>query len=191
MDPIKVVIFVAVFAALLLLGRKLSSHGSGDAFPGPSMLPESYGAEDDDPVDEEEVESQPAVVGAELPFPISLPPITRSADGFYNRPEILNYYFSKIDLIQGPADPKAFCDEFFIELRSPADRNTWAPKYLVATPAGLQKELASLATSAIHLDSSAIIIAKWDMATVLQEVLKDVMGNWAHSDADESAEDMD
>src|SRR5882672_6543826 len=102
-DPIKIAIFIAVFAALLLLGRKLSSYDSSHAVPGPSIRPAAYGLKVDEEVDEK-MKSLPATVGADLPFPILLPDIEMDKDGRYNRPEFLNYYFEKIDLASGPSD---------------------------------------------------------------------------------------
>ncbi len=67
-DPVKLVLFIAVFAALLLLGRKLSSYDSSHAVPGPSIWPAAYGLEVDEQVDEK-VEVLPAMVGADIPFP--------------------------------------------------------------------------------------------------------------------------
>src|SRR5882672_935973 len=97
LDPVKLVIFIAVFAALLLLGRKLSSYSSSHALPGPSIPPAAYGFKVDEEVDEE-VKFVPALVGTDLPFPIYLPPVEMDNDGRYSRPEFLNYYFEKIDL---------------------------------------------------------------------------------------------
>src|ERR1043165_1940481 len=96
MDPAKVVIFVVAFLLLLLLGRKLSSSSESTMMTPP---PRSG-------VDERAVVAaprttgkEPAVVGADLPFPIQIPEIKRDADGRYNRPEFLNYYFEETDLV--------------------------------------------------------------------------------------------
>lgn len=121
MDPIKLIIFGAAFLLLLLLGRKLA--GSGDAHelivPPQDLMP-SVGSppqvirpyEDDEPEPD-----APRVVGADLPFPITLPEIKCDTDGRYNRPEFLNYYFEKIDLKSGPVDPGSFCDDFYMMTR--------------------------------------------------------------------------
>jgi len=84
LDPIKLVIFVSAFLLLLLLGRKLSAMGESSITP-IAPLPE--------PVIDEQVVvgaprpagKEPAVVGAELPFPIHVPEIKRDADGRYSR----------------------------------------------------------------------------------------------------------
>jgi len=65
MDPVKVVIFVVAFLLLLFLGRKLSSHGDSIPVPAPIST--------DGPIEEDEKRArQPAVIGAELPFPMKL-----------------------------------------------------------------------------------------------------------------------
>jgi hypothetical protein len=184
LDLVKVGIFIGVFLVLFLLARRLSSGESvivqASQPPPPDGLP-------DHP--EDQARWVPAVVGSDLPFPIPLPPITRSPDGLYSRPKVLNYYFAKIDLVEGPADPTSFSDEFCIELESPADGHTWTARYLVATPEGLQQELESQTSSALYLNGATIVVARWDVAAVLQAVMKEIMEHWAHSDADESADD--
>jgi hypothetical protein len=79
-DPVKLVLFIAVFAALLLLGRKLSSTHTNHAVPGYSIPPASYGMK----VDEEADEDAEVLVGADLPFPVSVPKIEMDKDGKYN-----------------------------------------------------------------------------------------------------------
>src|SRR5262249_7598975 len=116
MDPIKVIIFVAAFLLLLLLGKKLSSGGDSYAatLPPDAFRPEPAAVEEEE---EDKPLNKPTLVGADLPFPVSLPAIERDADGKYNRPEFLNYYFDNIDLRSGPEDPESFCDDFFVEIR--------------------------------------------------------------------------
>ena len=65
-----------------------------------------------------------AVVGAELPFPIHVPEIKRDADGKYNRPEFLNYYFEETDLVRGPEDPASFYDHFYLMVRDIENAHT-------------------------------------------------------------------
>src|SRR5262245_52649726 len=122
MDPVKIIIFVAAFLLLLILGRKLSG-GAESQIPMPS-LPEPpnqqmFGSDVYDEVEEEKEPAAPAVIGADLPFPVSVPPITRSADGRYSRPEFLNYHFETIDLVTGPSDPSCFYDHLWVQTRDP------------------------------------------------------------------------
>src|SRR5262245_17370507 len=113
MDPVKIIIFVAAFLLLLLLGKKLSSGGDYAAtLPPDAFRPKPTAVEEED-----EPLNKPTPVGADLPFPVSLPAIERDPDGKYNRPEFLNYYFDSIDLGSGPEDPESFCDDFFVEIR--------------------------------------------------------------------------
>lgn len=133
MDPVKVVIFVVAFLLLLLLGRKLSSSSESTI---PRPLPEHIPTE---AIADEEQDSglKPAVVGADLPFPIHIPEITQDEDGRYNRPEFLNYYFEETDLLNGPQDPTTFYDHFYLEVRDIENNHPALYKYFVATPLGL------------------------------------------------------
>ena len=189
MDSVKIAIFVAVFLALLFLGRKLSSSETV-IIPRPPDPPKPQPPDDGlraalttDP----NHPRQPALTGADLPFPIPLPPVKRGKDGRYNRPNILNYYFKTIDLAQGPADARSFCDDFFIELQNPADGNAWTLQYVVATPAGLQKELDTEASSSLYFDNGVIIVPKWELNGILQTVVEEILKHWG--DADEEPED--
>jgi hypothetical protein len=189
LDSVKIAIFVAVFLALLLLGRKLSSSETV-IIPGPPDPPEPQPPEGRrtaplalDPRDS----PQPALTGADLPFPIPLPPVKRGKDGRYNRPNILNYFFKKIDLVQGPADARSFCDDFFIEIQNPADAKAWTLEYVVATPAGLQKEFDAEVSSSLYFENGVIIVPKWDLNAILQTVVEEILKHWGA--ADEERED--
>jgi hypothetical protein len=174
MDPIKVVIFVVAFLALLLLGRKLSAMGESSITP-VAPLPEP-------PVDEPVVIAtsrsagkEPAVVGVDLPFPIHVPDIKRDADGRYNRPDFLNYYFEETDLVRGPENPSSFYDEFYFEARDIENNHTVLYKYFVATPAGLQKAMDDEHLPALYLERHAIIVPRWDVPLILETAVKDIM----------------
>ncbi|HKV91343.1 MAG TPA: hypothetical protein VJW20_02215 [Candidatus Angelobacter sp.] len=185
MDPIKLIIFCAAFLLLLLLGRKLS--GSGDAHeltmppqdpmpsvgsPPPAILP--YEDEDSEPSPD-----APRVVGADLPFPITLPEIKCDADGRYNRPEFLNYYFEKTDLKTGPADPASFYDDFYMMTRDAGSNQESEYRYLVATPTGLQSVMASEHRPALYIEGQTIIVPRWDLTLILDTVVKQIMKDYA------------
>jgi hypothetical protein len=187
-DPIKVVIFVAAFLLLLLLGRKLSAMGESSIAP-VATLPEPV-------VDERVVIAtprsagkEPAVVGADLPFPIHVPEIKRDADGRYNRPEFLNYYFEETDLVRGPENPGAFYDDFYVLVRDIENNHTGFYKYFVATPAGLQKAMDDEHLPALYLEEQALIVSRWDVQLILDAAVKDIMKSYAErkDDKDEHA----
>src|SRR6516164_7489242 len=122
MDPVKIIIFVAAFLLLLLLGRKLSGSRDAHVLPPPHQDDAPPVQAIARPVSAEDEDSAPApdssrLVGTDLPFPIKLPEIERNQDGRYNRPEFQNYYFEKIDLKTGPVDPTSFCDDFYVVAR--------------------------------------------------------------------------
>jgi hypothetical protein len=182
MDPVKVVIFVAAFLLLLLLGRKLSAFSETTIT---TPLPESIA---DNPV----VASAPprapgkvpAIVGADLPFPIHVPEIERDDDGRYNRPEFLNYYFGETDLVRGPDNPAAFYDDFYLLVRDIENSHTALYKYFVATTAGLQKAMDDERLPALYLEEQALIVPRWDVPLILETVVKDVMKSYAERKQD-------
>ena len=176
MDPVKVVIFIVAFLLLLLLGRKLSSFSEstmitpppGSGIDGPAVVtaPRMTGKE-------------PAVVGADLPFPIHIPEIKRDADGRYNRPEFLNYYFEETDLVRGPENPAAFYDDFYLLVRDIGNSHTALYKYFVATPAGLQKAMDDEHLPALYLEDQTLIVPRWDVPLILDTAVKDIMKSYA------------
>lgn len=185
MDPTKLIIFVAAFLLLLLLGRKLS--GSGDAHEltvppqgpmpsvgSPPLVARPYEDEDNEPNPD-----APRLIGADLPFPITLPEVKCDVDGRYNRPEFLNYYFEKIDLKSGPADPTNFCDDFHMITRDAGSSNEAEYQYLIATPTGLQNVMASEHRPALYIEGQTIIVPRWDLTLILDTVVKQIMKDYA------------
>ena len=178
MDPVKIIIFVAAFLLLLLLGKKLSSGGDSYAatLPPDAFRPESAAvAEEDEPL------NKPTLVGADLPFPVSLPAIERDPDGKYNRPEFLNYYFDNIDLRSGPENSESFCDDFSVEIRDIEHNRPMLYRFLVATPPGLQKALAKERPPALYLEEQTIIVSRWDLPMILTVAVREIMKSYQHN----------
>ena len=178
MDPVKVVIFIAAFLLLLFLGRKLSSSSeSAGVVPLPEQLPTQT------ILDENRLSTDKklTVVGADLPFPIHVPEIICDRDGKYNRPEFLNYYFEETDLLRGPQDPSSFYDNFYLEVRDIENAHTALYRYFVATPLGLQRALASEPVPVICLEEQSLIVARWDVPLILEEVVSQVMKAYAEA----------
>jgi len=178
MDPVKIIIFVAAFLLLLILGRKLS--GAGESQISMPSVPEPpsqhmFGGDVYDEVEEEKKSAAPAVIGADLPFPVSVPPITRSPDGRYSRPEFLNYHFETIDLVTGPSDPACFYDHLWVQTRDPDNDTVWTNKYTVSTPAGLERVMREEALAALYLDAEAIIVPKWDLEVIMGAMVQQIM----------------
>jgi len=175
MDPVKVGIFVVAFLLLLLLGRKLSSSSES------TMITPPPGSRIDEPAvvaAPRTTGKEPAVVGADLPFPIHIPEIKRDADGRYNRPEFLNYYFEETDLVRGPENPAAFYDDFYLLVRDIENAHTALYKYFVATPAGLQKAMDDEHLPALYLEEQALIVPRWDVPLILDTAVKDIMKSY-------------
>ncbi len=171
MDPVKVVVFVAFFIAFLLVVRRLFSteqpyHGA-DSIP---PLPPSF------PYEQEFISEKPATLtGAEIPFPVYLPPVKEYEDGSFNRPNVLNYYFEKTDLVRGPENPGSFYDHFFIQFQSPDQQFTWTAEYIVATPSGLEAWLASGHQQSMLLTGPVVVVPSWNLAEILAAIMDDVM----------------
>jgi hypothetical protein len=127
---------------------------------------------------------EPAVVGAELPFPIHVPEIKHDVDGRYNRPEFLNYYFEETDLVRGPENPAAFYDDFYVLVRDIENDHTALYKYFVATPAGLQKAMDDEHLPALYLEEQALIVSRWDVQLILDTAVKDIMKSYAEKKDD-------
>jgi hypothetical protein len=179
MDPVKIVIFVAAFLLLLLLGRKLSALSESSISTPLTALPESIA---DEPVviaASCSTKKEPAIVGADLPFPIHVPEIKRDVDGRYNRPEFLNYYFEQADLVRGPENPASFYDDFYLLVRDIENSHTALYKYFVATPAGLQKAMDDEHLPALYLEEQTLIVSRWDVPLILDTVVKDIMKSYA------------
>jgi hypothetical protein len=177
MDPVKIIVFVAAFLLLLLLGKKLSSGGDSYAatLPPDAFRPEPAAVEEED-----EPLNKSTLVGADLPFPVSLPAIERDPDGKYNRPEFLNYYFDNIDLRSGPEDPESFCDDFFVEIRDIEHNHPMLYRFLVATPPGLQKALAKERPPALYIEAQTIIVSRWDLPMILNVAVREIMKSYQH-----------
>jgi hypothetical protein len=185
-DPIKVAIFVVAFLLLLLVGRKFSSFGESSITP-VAPLPEPVVDEPVVIVAPRSAGKGPAVVGADLPFPIHVPEIKRDDDGRYNRPEFLNYYFEKTDLVRGPENPASFYDDFYLLVRDIENNHTALYKYFVATPAGLQKAMDDEHLPALYLEEQALIVSRWDVQLILDTAVKDIMKSYTESKNDKDA----
>jgi hypothetical protein len=183
MDPVKVIIFLAAFLLLLVLGRKLSAMGESSISP-VAPLPELAVAEPAAIAAPRSKRKEAAVVGAELPFPIHVPEIKRDVDGRYNRPEFLNYYFEETDLVRGPENPASFYDYFYLRVRDIENSHTALYKYFVATPAGLQKAMDNERLPALYLEDQALIVSRWDVPLILDTVVKDIMKSYAEKKDD-------
>ena len=182
MDPVKVVFFLAVFAALLVLGRILSSssevHASRIPPPGPADGSVGTGAEDDEV--RPDGQRRLPLTGAEFGFPFKIPPVTRLGDGTYNRPNFADYHFSKTDLVQGPADPECFFDELCLKAQDPANGHAWNYYFTVATASVLRKVMEEEKFASLYLDGGAIIVPRWDLANILHTVVDEIMKSYSH-----------
>jgi hypothetical protein len=182
LDPVKVILFLAVLAALLVLGRILSSssevHASRLPPPDPADGSVAPGADADSvpPAGQRRL----PLTGAEFGFPFRIPPVTRLQDGTYNRPNFMDYHFSKTDLVQGPADPECFFDELCLKAQDPENGHAWNYYFTVATPSGLRKVMDEEKFASLYLDGGAIIVPRWDLANILHTVVDEIMKSYSH-----------
>lgn len=172
MEPVKILIFVGAFLLLLLVGRLLSAasevHAQELPHDGAPLLPVQ--AVEDSPSPRNEV-----LTGAEVGFPFTLPPVTEDDDGGFNRPYYVNYYFSKTDLVRGPADPRSFVDDLFLVSKDPGSEQVWQTKYIVATPSGLQQLMNQEQYASLYLDDTVVIVSEWNLAVILRTVVDEDM----------------
>ena len=180
MDPFKIIILLAAFALLLVVGRMLSS--ASDVHAASLPRPSKAGSDPGDPSAPGEPGEQrrPALTGAEIEFPVKLPPVTRSSDGTYNRPVFLNYFFNKIDLETGPIDPACFFDEFTLHAEDPESGQKLTFEYTVATPAGLRQVMEQEKFASLYMDGKTVIVARWDLATILGTISDEIMKSYSH-----------
>lgn len=170
MDLTRLLIFAVVFVAFLIVVRRLFS--SDEAYLSPQGL-EPPSADDRN----SSRSFPPVLTGSEIPFPIKVPPVEYLGDGSYNRPIVKNYYFGKIDLVHGPGRRDAFCDDLFVQLEDPDSGHAWENQYTVATPAGLQEQLKSVPAGSLFLVGKVLIVAHWDLADILKQVMDDILEN--------------
>ena len=182
LEAVKIVIFVAFFVLFLVVARNLfsvkSTYGPADTSAS-NIGPAEPGFIPLETIDDGR--NQPVLVGAELPFPVSLPPRQAYPDGKYNRPVVRNYYFRKLDLVHGPDDPRCFCDEFFIQFEEPEMESVWTNEYIVATPAGLQQLLDSGKHDSLQFDGMLIVVPKWNLADLLKIIMDEVIEGYGAS----------
>jgi hypothetical protein len=123
----------------------------------------------------EEMEPQKAVsvpeVGREIPFPLDINTVPGALDPKFERPKILNYYFTKTRLIEGPPSPDEFLDEFFVEFESPEGLYKWTAHYTVATPQGLKKFMEEKSYQYVYGDDM-VFVKRYELDTILRAVLE-------------------
>jgi hypothetical protein len=175
-ESAKLAIYLLFFVAFVVIARRLFSNGGSSYSSNYPPPPFPNGADDYQDT------KQPAVIGAELPFPIGVPAVEQLPNGRYNRPNILNYYFSNLDILAGPANPRSFCDQLFVEFEAPESGARWTSEYTVATPFGLQ-DLLDQTGQSLYFDGTIIIVPRWDIAQILKTVLDDVMEKYAHAES--------
>jgi hypothetical protein len=180
-DPEKIVAFLVFFFAFLWITRRLFSR---EKAPGPSDFQPPVFPDPREDFEINDRKARPAIIGAELPFPVGLPPVQRLPNGRYNRPKVLNYYFSNVDLKTGPANPRVFCDQLFVQFEAPETGAVWINEYTVASPFGLQ-DLLDGTRQTLVFDGTIVVVPRWDMALILRTVLDDVIEKYAHAEPED------
>ena len=168
MEPVKILIFAAAFLLLLLLGRILSASSEVQAHElphdGAPLSPVQA-------LSGEATAAGEALIGAEVGFPFTLPPVRQDEKGAFNRPYYSNYYFGKTDLVRGPADPRNFYDEFFLVAQDPGSEHMWETRYVVTTPSGLQQLMNQEQFVSLYLDDPVIVLSEWNLGVILRTVV--------------------
>ncbi len=110
--------------------------------------------------------SAPAVSVA----PISVAPVSVANDALCIPPRIHNYHFAHTDLVRGPADPRDFYDDFFVEMEDHADGQRFTEQFTVATPAGLARLMREEGVA--HLfPENLLLVSNFNLGEVLTAVV--------------------
>src|SRR5262249_25686397 len=81
-----------------------------------------------------------------------------------------SYHFAHTDLVRGPADPRDFYDEFFLEMEDAADGHRFSEQFTVATPAGLARLMREEGVA--HLfPENLLLISNFNLGEILTAVL--------------------
>jgi len=178
-ESAKLAIFLLFFVAFIIVTRRLFSQQKQPNYPDLALQPPP------DSWDDYQQQSEPAAIGAELPFPVKVPPVERLPSGRYNRPKVLNYYFSNLDLKRGPENPRSFCDQLFVHFEAPETGAQWVTEYTVVSPFGLQDLMDGTGQNLVF-DGTVIVVPRWDMAQILRTVVDEVMERYPHLDSEEN-----
>ena len=92
------------------------------------------------------------LVGSDLPFPIPFPPSSATPTGGTTARSFWTTISSTSTSFTGLKNPAVFCDDFCVETRDVETYHTGLYKYLVASPAGLQKVLNSERLPALYIE---------------------------------------
>jgi len=184
LELVKILLFAGAFLLLLLIGRMLSAasevHAQELPHDGAPLLPVQ--AAQDMPSAQSEV-----LTGAEVGFPFTLPPVTEDDKGRFNRPYYTNYYFSKTDLVRGPADPRSFVDDLFLVAQDPGSEHAWETKYVVATPSGLQQLMNQEQYASLYLDDTVVIVSEWNLSVILRTVVDEDLKRFGAAGAEQQS----
>ena len=164
-DGLKLLLFLAVGSALMLLGRWSSALGGSRHQNTPGELPTP---------DSEELlpSSKPKVwppsaeeAAASLPY-----------DPELGNFRIRKFYFKKADTIPGPADPQVFADELNIELYDPESDHAWWQSYFVATPQGLANVLREKSWRYLYAPQ-ILIFPRYDLDEIRRAVVSRIVAD--------------
>ena len=163
--PFLFIVLVVIGALIFYIGRRSSEVAPPAHDPDPPPEPVL-------PYDEwfdRTPAKEPAVVGKELPFPFE-----SELEQLYSagtlKADLLNYYFKTIDLVEGPADPYNFLDEFSCEFENRDDNHKWTATYTVATPQGISTLIAKENYRYV-LGDGMIIVPRYDLPSILRAVV--------------------
>lgn len=163
-ETLKIVVFIGVVLAAAAVARSFFGGNSRKDPFAPPTLPETP-----NPAEEEEEQPGVAAVGAELPFPSAAAAALRQVPAA-QRPKIVNYLFRTIDLVNGPADPTDFIDEFIVQTRN-EDGSLSTDSLVVATPAALERILREEKRHAIYA-ARYLVVDRFNIGEILTGWLK-------------------
>jgi hypothetical protein len=115
-------------------------------------------------------ELPPVSAAAVSVAPISVAPISVANDALCIPPRIHNYHFAHTELVRGPADPRDFHDDFFVEMEEPAGGPRFTEQFTVATPSGLARLMREEGVA--HLfPENLLLISNFNLCEMLTAVV--------------------
>ena len=179
-DALKLLLFVAVGAGLLSLGR-WSSRLGGTTRPGDIPA--------DEPTPDAE-ELQPGQQPSARVWPPSAEEVAESLpwDPALGKIRITKFFFKKVDAVPGPEDPEVFADELHIELYDPDSGHSWWQSYFVATPQGLAKILREKSWKYLHAPD-ILVLPRFDLEEIRRAAVSRIMADYDYFKAEKQPEE--
>jgi len=86
-------------------------------------------------------------------------------------------WFESFDAVNGPPDPKCFCDEMTVTIRiEDLHTRTWDAKYVVATPEGMRVKMEQEKWKTMFLPD-LLVVDRYDLKAIREAVVDRIHGD--------------